>query len=173
MKNIYLFTIPLLLTLLLISCDQEKAQSGTQSELPAAKDFTLESVDGEKKVSLEDFRGKPAVINFWASWCGPCKEEMPLFEQTWKKYKDKDVVFVGIDVMDDRNNAEEFLKNEGITYTNLYDSSGEVSNKYGVIALPATFFLDKKGNIVVKNYGPFIGEDGRKKFKSYLKEIIE
>ena len=173
MKIIYVFTIPLLFLLLLSSCDRDKAQSEKESELPAAKNFTLESVDGTTKVSLEDFREKPVVINFWASWCGPCKEEIPLFEKTWKKYKDKDVVFVGIDVMDDRNNAEEFLKDQGITYINLYDSSGEVSNKYGVIALPATFFLDKKGKIVVKNYGPFIGEEGRKKFKLYLKEIVE
>ncbi|NIO22131.1 MAG: redoxin domain-containing protein [Candidatus Aenigmarchaeota archaeon] len=173
MKNTYVFTIPLLFLLLLISCNQERAQSETHSELAEAKDFTLESVDGKKKVSLEDFKGKPVVINFWASWCGPCKEEMPLFEKTWKKYKDKDVVFVGIDVMDDRNNAQVFLKDQGVTYTNLYDPTGEISNKYGVIALPATFFLDKEGKIVVKNYGPFIGGDGRKKFKLYLKEIIK
>lgn len=171
MKNTYLSTIPILILLLLISCNQERAQSETQSELPQAKDFTLESVDGTKKVSLEDFKGKPVVINFWASWCGPCKEEMPLFEKTWKKYKD--VAFVGIDVMDDRNNAQEFLKDKDVTYTNLYDPTGEVSNKYGVIALPATFFLDKEGKIVVKNYGPFIGGEGRKKLKLYLKEITE
>ena len=113
------------------------------------------------------------VLNFWATWCGPCREEMPLFEEIWKKYKDKGVIFVGVDVMDDRENASEFLEEIGITYPNLYDPSGEVSNKYKVIALPATFFIDKEGNIVAKNYGSFVGPDGKKKLKLYLEEITD
>ena len=72
----------------------------------------------------------------------------------WNKFKDKDVVFIGVDVMDDRTNASEFIKNTGITYTNLYDQPGEVSSKYKVVALPATFFINKEGKIAIKNYGP-------------------
>ncbi len=122
-------------------------------------------------MSLEDFKGKGVVLNFWATWCGPCREEMPLFEEVWKKYKDKGVVFLGIDVMDDKDNASKFLETIGITYPNLYDPSGQVSTKYKVIALPATFFIDKEGNIVAKNYGAFVGRDGKKKLKLYLEEI--
>ena len=122
-------------------------------------------------MSLEDFRGKGVVLNFWATWCGPCREEMPLFEETWRKYKDKDVVFLGIDVMDDKDNATKFLEAIGITYPNLYDPSGKVSGKYNVIALPATFFIDKEGKVVAKNYGSFAGKNGKKKLNLYMEEI--
>ncbi len=98
---------------------------------------------------------------------------MPLFEKTWREYKDKGVVFVGVDVMDDRENASEFLEEIGITYPNLYDPSGKVSNKYNIIALPVTFFIDKEGSIVAKNYGSFVGSDGKKKLKLYLEEITD
>jgi len=174
MKKLFLFLTPaIILASILLSCDQGKGDSDNESDKPAAKGFSLETVDGSKKVSLDDFKGKPVVVNFWAAWCGPCKEELPLFQRMWNKYEDKDIAFIGIDVMDDRSNAAEFIKNTGITYTNLYDQPGEVSSKYMVVALPATFFIDKDGKIAVKNYGPFVGDDGEKKFKLYIKEITE
>lgn len=153
------------------SCNQSAEDSTAGTDIKIATNFTLDSLTENKQISLEDFRGKGVVLNFWASWCGPCKEEMPLFEETWKKYQDKDVVFLGIDVMDDKSNAEEFLKSVGISYPNLYDPQGRVSNKYKVIALPATFFIDKDGNIIGKNYGPFLGRDGKKVLMSYIEEI--
>ncbi len=173
MRRLELLVVPLLILLVATSCNREKKDSDNGSGTAAAKNFTLESIDGNEKISLNDFKGKPVVLNFWASWCGPCKEELPLFESTWKEYKDKDVIFLGVDVMDDRNAAEKYISDEGITYTNLHDPSGEVSNQYGVVALPATFFIDREGRIVAKNYGPFTGDYGAKKFKSYLKEIAE
>ncbi len=169
-----LFLIPvLILVLALESCEQGNGQSGDTADENSAEGFTLETVDGTSKISLSDFKGKPVVLNFWATWCGPCKEELPLFEKMWNKFKDEGVVFLGVDVMDNRKNASEFIKNAGITYTNLYDQPGEVSSKYKVIALPATFFINKEGQVAIKNYGPFIGKDGEKKFKLYMKEIIE
>lgn len=148
-------------------------KSYAASEMPEAKKFTLSTLDGEKEVSLEDFAGKAVVINFWATWCGPCREEMPLLQKEWEKYQKKDIEFIGIDVMDDKNLAAALTKEMGITYINLHDASGEISNKYGVIALPATFFINKEGLVAIKNYGPFLGKEGRKKFKLYIKEISE
>lgn len=173
MQKSELLVIPLLILIFAISCSQENKGSENDRDSNTARNFSLESLDGAGKISLDDFTGKPVVLNFWASWCGPCKEEMPLFESTWKEYKDKEVVFLGVDVMDDRDTAKKFIKNEGITYTNLYDPSGEVSNQYGVVALPATFFIDREGKVTAKNYGPFTGNEGERKFKSYLKEIAE
>jgi len=173
MKNRTLLSITFLAILVLIaSCDQETGATDGNTENPAAKSFTLESLGGNEEIGLENFKGKPIVINFWATWCGPCKQEIPFFEKTWKEYKDKGVVFLGIDVMDDKENAEEFIETLGISYTNLYDPSGKTSNAYGVVALPATFFIDKNGNIAVKHYGSFLGSDAEKAFKSYLEDII-
>ena len=174
MRNRRLMTITFLSILFLIaSCDQETGASNTELEPPLAKNFSLESLNGHNEISLEDFKGKPVVVNFWATWCGPCKLEIPFFEKTWRKYKDKGVVFIGIDVMDDKDSAVNFIEELGISYINLYDPSGKTSNSYGVIALPATFFIDKDGNIAVKHYGSFIGKDAEKAFKSYLKDIME
>ena len=171
MKNIFIISLLLFLFSFMLSCNQATEESTAGTESSVASNFTLLSLTEANEMSLEDFRGKGVVLNFWATWCGPCREEMPLFEEVWKKYKDKGVVFLGIDVMDDKDNASKFLENLGITYPNLYDPSGQVSTKYKVIALPATFFIDKEGNIVAKNYGAFVGRDGKKKLKLYLEEI--
>lgn len=144
-----------------------------QTDLPSAENFSLESLSDGGIIELEDFKDKPVVINFWSSWCGPCKEEMPLLERMWNKYKDKDVVFIGIDVMDDKTRASEFIDEVGVTYINLHDPSGEILSKYGVTGLPATFFVNKEGKIASKNYGPFLGEDGEKKFRLYLQQTAE
>jgi len=174
MRNKTLITITFLSLLLLIaSCDQKTGASDGDPGLSLAKNFSLESLSGNEEISLENFKGKPVVVNFWATWCGPCKQEMPLFEKTWREYKDRGVVFIGIDIMDDKHSAVEFIEKLGISYTNLYDPSGGTSSAYGVVALPATLFIDKNGYIAFKHYGSFLGRDAEKKFKSYLKEIIE
>lgn len=171
MKKLFLPLLSaVLLTAALAACEKD-GEPISDSKLPKAADFTLSTLDGSKKVSLSDFGGKPVVLNFWASWCGPCKEEIPLFEKTWKEYSDKGVVFIGVDVMDDRKNAEKFVETEGVTYLNLHDPSGDVSGKYGVAALPATFFINGDGTIIRQNYGPFVGEEGEKQFKKILVEM--
>jgi len=171
-KSIFISVCLLASILLLISCKSEKEEVlALESDIPYANDFSLHSLDGNKKVELKDFKGKPVVINFWASWCGPCREEMPFLERSWKQYRDKGVIFIGIDVLDDEKTAREFLTAFGISYANLKDQSGEVASKYGVIGLPATIFIDKEGRIVRKNYGPFLGDDGEKNFIRQVEEI--
>ena len=113
------------------------------------------------------------MINFWATWCGPCREEMPLLQKEWEKHKDDNIDFIGIDVMDDKNLAAAFVKEMGVGYTNLHDPTGKTSHEYGVIALPATFFINKEGRVAVKNYGPFLGKEGKKKFRLFIEEISE
>ena len=167
--------ICLLALFFLTSCERRNSKevSALESDSFYAKDFSLPSLNGGSKIELKYFKGNPVVINFWASWCAPCREEMPFFEKIWKDYKDKGLVFIGIDVLDEENNARNFLNSLGISYLNLKDSSGEVSNAYGVVALPVTLFIDKEGRIVRKNYGPFLGEKGEQNFVGYIGEITK
>ncbi len=175
MRKLILFTWILLIIIIpLASCERKKNEKGTPSEPKVyAKNFLLPSLDGNRKVELRDFKGKPIVINFWASWCGPCREEMPLLEKTWNNYKDKGVVFLGINVLDEEKNAKEFLRSFGISYPNLRDSSGDVADSYSVVALPVTLFIDKEGKIIIRNYGAFLGKTGEENFTRYVEEIMK
>ncbi len=175
MKKTILVIISILFLIIpLSSCERGREEGASiQSNRSYAKDFSLYSLDGNKKVELKNFRGKPVVINFWASWCGPCREEMPFFEKTWDEYKDKGVIFLGINVLDEEKNAKDFLNSFGISYINLRDSSGEIADAYSIVALPATFFIDKEGKIVRRNYGEFLGKAGETNFINYIKEIMK
>jgi thiol-disulfide isomerase/thioredoxin len=155
-----------------LSCESTENKSDAKENSDYVKNLSLLSLDGNKKIEFNDFKGKPMVVNFWASWCAPCRQEMPFFEQTWRKYEGKGVVFLGIDVLDQEENAKKFLDQLGISYVNLYDQSGEVANEYGVFALPVTLFVDKNGKIIRKSYGGFVGEEDEKKFVEYVEELI-
>jgi cytochrome c biogenesis protein CcmG/thiol:disulfide interchange protein DsbE len=125
-----------------------------QSPLVArqAASFTLTLFDG-KVIRLEDFRGKAVLINFWASWCIPCRAEAPALESAWQKYKDRDVVFLGVNIQDNEKDARAFMKEFGITYLNGRDESGKVAIDYGVWGIPETFFTDPHGRITYKHAG--------------------
>lgn len=114
--------------------------------------FTLTMFDG-RKLSLEDLRGKAVFLNFWASWCLPCREEARDLEAAWKKVKDKNLVFVGIALQDTDKAAQEFLKEFNITYPNGKDESGKIAVDYGTWGIPESFFIDPQGRITYKHVG--------------------
>jgi len=121
---------------------------------PVAPAFTLERLDGKGDLALESLRGKAIVLNFWASWCGPCKDETPLLQEGWKRWRGKDVVFVGVDVKDFRGDARDFLARYGVTYLNVYDGKGSTVGRYGVTGFPETYFVDAAGNVRYRIAGP-------------------
>jgi cytochrome c biogenesis protein CcmG, thiol:disulfide interchange protein DsbE len=109
-------------------------------------DLALKGLDGQQ-VKLSELRGKPVMVNFWATWCPPCKQEMPDIEKAYKKYRDEGVVFLGVDQMEDLDTVQKFVKENGYSWTFLLDADGAASRLFRASALPTTFFIDRQGII--------------------------
>lgn len=136
-----------------------QGESEVTSELarggaPEAPAFALERLDGAGELSLASLRGKTVVLNFWASWCNPCKDEAPLLQDASERWQGKDVVFVGIDVKDFRGDARAFVERYGITYPNVYDGKGSTIGRYGVTGYPETYVVDAEGKVRHRIAGP-------------------
>ena len=126
----------------------------TSTPVPAP-DFTV--VDGqENEISLSSFRGKPVVVNFWASWCGPCKSEMPDFQQAWEQYG-AEVQFMMVNMTDGSQetleSAKAFLDKQGYTFPVFFDTKMDAAITYGVSAIPATYFISADGGLVARASG--------------------
>jgi peroxiredoxin len=117
-----------------------------------APDFTLENLEGSL-VSLKDFRGKLVFLNFWATWCGPCRWEMPAMEKLWNRFKEGRFVILAVDIREGKEVVKSFIQEEGYTFPVLLDSRGEVAGIYGIRAIPTTFLIDPQGKIVGKAVG--------------------
>ena len=116
-----------------------------------APDFTLKTIDG-KTISLKDFKGKVVLINFWATWCPPCREELPLFEEIYEKYKDKGFVILAINT--DPENLQDFLKDFGVELTfPILIGDEKILDLYPVRGLPTSFLIDREGKIVKVRLG--------------------
>ncbi len=114
-------------------------------------DFSLPDLEGNN-TSIKDYRGNVVVLNFWATWCPPCRAEIPDFIDVHESYKDKNVVFFGISA-DDLDSLKNFTSEFGMTYPTLYDADGRVHGMFKINAIPHTFILDKEGNIVFNQLG--------------------
>ena len=112
----------------------------------AAPEFEVETFDGET-LRLSDLQGKVVVLNFWASWCPPCRWEMPAFERISNEFEDEGVLFVGLALSDTLRDARGFADSVGVTYPLALDSTGRIAAAYNVRSLPTTFFIDREGQI--------------------------
>lgn len=125
------------------------AGSLAKGEHPVAPGFTLSRLDAAGgDLSLASLEGKPVVVNFWASWCIPCKDEAPALEKTYEQYRSRGLVVLGVDAQDFRGDARRFMKRFGIRYPVVYDGSGSTLGKWGVTGFPETFFVDRRGRLV-------------------------
>ena len=119
-----------------------------------APDFTLRTLDGQA-VSLSDFQGQPVIINFWATWCGPCRVEMPHLQEAYTAHRN-DVVILGVNLTE-RDNPDDvpgFVEEFGLTFPILFDEDGQVANEYKAFGQPASIFVDEAGVVHTVFYGP-------------------
>jgi cytochrome c biogenesis protein CcmG/thiol:disulfide interchange protein DsbE len=137
----------------------------------AAPAFTLRQLDGPGSVSLASLRGHPVVLNFWASWCKPCKAEARVLEQDWRRYGRRGVRFVGIDNRDLASEARTFVTVHGLTFPMLDDGSGGVTSSYGISQVPETYVLDSRGKVVAHLAGPVNGSEFASVFHAALRKV--
>jgi peroxiredoxin len=117
-----------------------------------APDFTLEDLDGNV-VRLNDLQSKVVFINFWATWCPPCRAEMPEIEALHQEYKDEGVVVIGVAISEPENTVRQYIQQGGFNWTIVLDKTGEVASDYQITAIPVSYFLDKEGIIRAVNVG--------------------
>ena len=120
----------------------------------------LRSFDG-RNVDLADLRGKVVVLNFWGSWCIPCREEAPALESAWQATRDNDVQFVGVNVWEAESDALNFIREQRLTYTNLLDPAGSLAVELGLTGIPETYFVNRDGKLIRRWIGPITDEQIR------------
>ena len=157
--------------LLVPAQNQSDAGSSPLIDHPAP-DFTLAVLGphagSAPTIHLASLKGKPIMLNFWASWCNPCQHEAPLLQRTWQRVQSQGIIFLGIDFQDAQSDGLNFLRTYGVTYPNVVDPDGSVTINYGVSGVPETFFLDRHGIVVQK----VIGELTEQTLQSNLQAIL-
>jgi cytochrome c biogenesis protein CcmG/thiol:disulfide interchange protein DsbE len=154
----------------LLKRSETRPQEGT-----IAPDFTLYLFDGyynefdDGQVTLSDLQGRVVVINFWASWCVECRVEAKELEETWQEYRDRGVVFIGVDYDDTEAKAKGYLEEFGITYPNGLDGRGQITeNRYHITGVPETFVVDPNGKIAFVKIGPYQSGELRRQIDQAL-----
>ena len=135
-----------------------------------APDFTLKSNSG-KNLKLSESRGEVILLNFWASWCGPCRQEMPLLEGLHNKYKDFGFKVMGVNVEEDSKEAIKILKEIKVNFPVVFDTSNKVSELYKVSAMPSTVLIDRDGNMRYLHKGYKPGDEAT--YKKWVKKLIK
>lgn len=135
----------------------------------AAPDFTLKSMAGDN-LKLSEQAGTVVMVNFWASWCGPCRTEMPLLNDLYLKYKDLGFTIFGVNVEQDTALARSFINKQPVDFPILFDASNTVSKAYNVVAMPSTVLIDRDGNMRYLHQGYQAGDE--KKYKNIVRKLL-
>lgn len=154
-----------------VSGDGSSASYQPDKRKPAPE-VSGETLEGEQ-VSLADHRGEVVVLNFWASWCGPCRSESPVLNEVYNEHRENGVRFLGVNIKDDRTAAKAFARKEKLEYPSLYDQPGKVSQAFRDTvppnAIPSTLVIDREGRIA----GKVIGETNYNQLSNLVKPVVE
>ena len=175
-QGVALGLVVLLFALLVWSLVSEEggdlAAAAARGDRPAAPEFTLERLDEDGTLSLSSLRGSAVVLNFWASWCQPCKEEAPVLEQLWRENRERGLVVVGLDAKDFRRDARAFVERFELTFPIAFDGPGDTVAPYGVTGFPETFVIDREGRVVDAFAGAVNGEDEQERLRAAVDEAL-
>jgi cytochrome c biogenesis protein CcmG, thiol:disulfide interchange protein DsbE len=149
------------------------AKKANRGDRPAAPDFMLERLDEKGNVRLSALKGRAVVVNFWASWCGPCKDEAPFLEEVWRDNRSRGLVLLGLDSKDFRADAQRFAERFGLTFPLVYDGPGDSASSYGVTGFPETFVIDREGKVVAAFKGGVDGEDVRPRVLEAIEQALK
>ena len=148
------------------------AAAAARGERPQAPDFTLERLDEEGELTLSALRDRVVVLNFWASWCIPCKEEAPFLETVWRDDRSRGLVVVGVDAKDFRRDARAFMRRFDLTFPVVYDGPGTTLAGYGVTGFPETFVLDREGKVVEAFVGAVNADEDRARLRAAIDRAL-
>lgn len=144
--------------------------------LPA---FSLPLLSGRGVLTSDRLEGRPTVINFWASWCAPCREEMPLLERTWRTYEDRGIQFLGVNLRDSPREARAFVRKYDVSYPVVVDESQTLAKKLGIDGLPQTLFIDAEGRLVgaaseeSEGSGAYLGAIDEATLEDRIRELLD
>lgn len=134
------------------------AESSATLEKVKAQNFKLKDLNGNE-ISLNDLKGKKVLLNFWATWCPPCRSEMPDIEELYQKTKDSDLVILAVNIGEDSNTVKSFIDKNKYNFRVLLNTDQSIASQYNIVSIPTSFFIDEEGNITAKKVGPMTMEE--------------
>jgi cytochrome c biogenesis protein CcmG, thiol:disulfide interchange protein DsbE len=157
--------VALLIALLAWQLTSDENRGGVADDveagrMPPAPELDLERLEGDGRLRLSSYEGERVVVlNFWASWCLPCKDEAEILQAAWERWRERGVLFVGVDAQDFKSDARTFIDRYETTYPHVYDGRGSTLGRFGVTGFPETYFVDRRGRLVGERVqGPVTAE---------------
>jgi len=157
----------IVIAIMIAGCSSKKMEPPPAQEPKPAPQLSLNKVSGGK-ISLAELKGRPVMVNFWATWCVPCRKEMPVLDRFLKSRKETGLEILLVNYKESKKIVDAFVKKNNFSFKILLDESGETSNKFGVFGLPTTFFISRQGDIIYTHIGELTDEILYLRFKSIL-----